>query len=821
MGSYSIQHIAQITGGKILHSADANAVVEELCTDSRRIIHPSSALFFALQTQFRNGHAYLVECYQKGVRNFVVHQQVDSSTFKDANIILVENSLTALQKLSAFHRSQFQIPVIGITGSNGKTIVKEWLHQLLHQDYNIVRSPKSYNSQVGVPLSVWAMNNEHTLAIFEAGISQTGEMQQLQQIIAPTIGIFTNLGEAHQQGFTSKEEKLKEKLKLFQQSATIICSPDRILGIENFVTNKELITWGAGANNTLQAVEIKKGLYETTLYLQWKQILSFEITIPFTDDASVDNALTCICTCLHIGTTAEQLQKRCLQLRPINLRLEIKKGLHNTTIINDSYSADLSSFEIALNLLLQQQQHPSKSMIISDFAETSAGVENTYQSIASFIQTHKIDKVISVGEQSRQYLPAYLTNIQLHSFSNVNELIDQLPVLHFKDEAILIKGARKFELERLMPLLEQKVHQTVLEVNLTAIAKNIKTIRQQILPATKLMVVVKAFSYGSGSYEIANLLQYHGADYLAVAFTDEGVELRKCGITLPIMVMNPEPVSFDVLTEHNLEPEIFSFQLLNQFETYLEQEGITNYPVHIKIDTGMHRLGFMPYEVEELCNQLNAKKYCSIQSVFSHLASSEDESDDAFTMQQAQIFDKACAAIQQSTGQHFMKHLSNTSGIIRHHQLQYDMVRLGIGMYGITSNTNHLLEEVLVLKTTIAQIKQLLPGDTVGYNRRGKITRPSVIAVTRIGYADGYPRNLSNGIGSMLVKGQPAPVIGTVCMDMTMLDITDIPNVQEGDEVIVFGRGISVNELAIKSNTIPYEILTGINQRVKRVYYEE
>jgi Alr-MurF fusion protein len=821
MGAYSIQHIAQITSGKILQSADVTLIADELCTDSRRIIHPSTALFFALQTPFRNGHAYIANCYQKGVRNFIIHEQADLRSFKDANVILVENSLTALQTLSAYHRNQFQIPVIGITGSNGKTIVKEWLYQLLHQDYNIVRSPKSYNSQVGVPLSVWAMSSHHSLAIFEAGISQTGEMQQLQKMIAPTIGIFTNLGEAHQQGFTSKEVKLKEKLKLFQNCNTIISSPDRVAGLENFITTQELITWGHSSNNTLHILEIKKELHQTILHLQWKQTLPFQIIIPFADDASIDNSLTCICACLHMGIATEQLQKRCLQLRPINLRLEIKKGLHNTTIINDSYSADLSSFEIALNLLLQQQQHSLKSIIISDFAETGTGAGNTYESVAALIQSHKIDKVISVGEHSKQYLPNHLTNIQLHSFLNVSELIDQLPSLHLKDEAILIKGARKFELERLMPLLEQKVHQTVLEVNLTAIGKNIKTIRQQLLVTTKLMVVVKAFSYGSGSYEIANLLQYHGADYLAVAFTDEGVELRKCGITLPIMVMNPEVVSFDMLTEHDLEPEVFSFQLLHQFEQYLEQEGINNYPVHIKIDTGMHRLGFMQHEIQELCIKLSTKKYFTIQSVFSHLASSEDESDDAFTMQQAAIFDKACAAIEQSTNQTFLKHLSNTSGIIRHPQLQYNMVRLGIGMYGVTSHPNHLLEEVLVLKTTIAQIKQLQPGDTVGYNRRGKITHPSVIAVTRIGYADGYPRNLSNGIGSMLVKGLPAPVIGMVCMDMTMLDVTDIPGVEEGDEVIVFGKGISVNELATKANTIPYEILTGINQRVKRVYYEE
>ncbi len=485
MGSYSIQHIAQITGGKLLLSSNEEAVVDELCIDSRRIIHPSSAIFFALSTEFRNGHSYINDCYKKGVRNFIVHQPIDLKLLQDANVILVENSLTALQQLSTYHRSQFQIPVIGITGSNGKTIVKEWLYQLLYQNYHIIRSPKSYNSQVGVPLSVWAMNNHHTLAVFEAGISQTGEMQQLQQIIQPTIGIFTNLGEAHQQGFANKEEKLKEKLKLFQLAETVICSPGGVAGIEQFISPKKCITWGTDTENALQIIGITKQTHETSFLLNWKQTLPFTITIPFTDDASADNALTCICTCLHLGIQVEELQKKCLQLRSVNLRLEIKKGLHHTTIINDSYSADLISFEIALNLLQQQKQHRKKSIIISDFAETSAGPDNIYAAIAALIQSHKIDQIISVGEQSKQYLPAHLQNIQLRSFTDVTELIEQLPALQLKDEAILIKGARKFELERLMPLLEQKVHQTVLEINLTAIAKNIKTIRQQLLPATK------------------------------------------------------------------------------------------------------------------------------------------------------------------------------------------------------------------------------------------------------------------------------------------------------------------------------------------------
>ena len=820
MPQYSIQQITNMLQADLLQQSATSYTIDHLQIDSRRIIHPHTSLFFALQTGRRDGHDFIKECYYKGVRNFIIQKKIVTTDFPDANFLLVIDTLESLQKLAAWHRSQFKLPVIGITGSNGKTIVKEWLNQLLSDQYHIVRSPKSYNSQVGVPLSVWQIKEDHTMGIFEAGISHTGEMEKLQHIIQPTIGILTNIGEAHDEGFTDKQQKLDEKIKLFSASDIIICSTEKLSGLT--VNANNLFNWGFHESNKLVLQKIEKKISSTDIIFQHQNIIE-QISIPFTDDASVENTITCLAVCLYLEVPINLLKEKFEQLRPVSLRLEIKAGIHHTTIINDSYSADLSSFVIALNMLQQQRQHPVKTLILSDFPLPASQENEVYGAIANLIQTHHVTRLITVGEKSKHYFGTLISEtVQQQHFLSTNELIEHVSSLGFHNESILIKGARVFELDRVAQLLEQKTHQTVLEINLSAIARNIKEYQKKLKPSTKIMGMVKAFSYGSGSYEIANLLQFLKADYLAVAFTDEGVELRKAGITLPIMVMNPEPVTFDALTEHNLEPELFSFSILHAFEEYLEQEAITDYPVHLKIDTGMHRLGFMKHELTDLCDQLKKKNYFSIQTVFSHLASSEDEKEDAFTLQQAKEFEDACSFIQSQLQYPFIRHLDNSNGTLRHPQLQYDMVRLGIGMYGISSHAGQLhLEEALKLKTTIAQIKHLQPGDTVGYNRKGKITKPSVIATVRIGYADGYPRNLSNGKGYMLVNNQPAPVIGTVCMDMTMLDITDIKNVKEGDEVLVFGSSLSINKIAAWSETIPYEIMTGINQRVKRVYFEE
>lgn len=824
MPQYTISAISEIMKGRLTQQA-GDAVIEHLQIDSRKIIHPASSLFFALVTPHRNGHQYIEEVYKKGVRNFVVSEKPAVSALAEVNFILVEDTLKALQQLAAHHRQQFSIPVIGITGSNGKTIVKEWLNQLLEDKFNIVRSPKSYNSQIGVPLSVWQMHEAHELAIFEAGISQSGEMGNLSTIIQPTIGIFTNIGEAHQEGFVSIEEKVSEKALLFSNTKQVVFCSDYEL-INHALSGVKKFDWSKKKPAVLSIDTVEKHHNQTIIRaIYWQENIS--ITIPFTDDASVENAVHCWAVLLLLGVENSLIQKKMLQLRPIGMRLEMKKGINNCTVINDSYSADLSSLQIALNFLSQQKQQVKRTVILTDFLQSGKTDKELYSSIAYELHRNNITRIIGIGEKIKQ-LPEYFTlkekeRTSTRFYHSVNDFIDDFDPNHFAGELILLKGARAYELEKISRLLEQKTHQTVLEINLNAVVHNLKEFRKVIQPATKIMAMVKAFSYGSGSYEIASLLQYHKTDYLAVAYADEGVELRKAGITLPIMVMTTEEETYEAIAEYNLEPEIYSFNILESFAGFLHREGLQSYPVHIKLDTGMHRLGFMPDEINELCEQLKHKSYFKVQSVFSHLAASEDASYDSFTLEQYDLFCKAAETIEKSLGYSFIKHIDNSAGILRHPQLQLDMVRLGIGLYGINSSQSSRmhLQEVSSLKTTVAQIKNIKAGETVGYGRKGKVDKDSTIATVRIGYADGYSRKLGNGVGKMLINGIAVSVIGNICMDMTMLNITGIDNVQEGDEVIVFGENLPVTEVAKAAGTIPYEIMTGISQRVKRVYYEE
>jgi alanine racemase len=821
MGVYPLHTIATVIRGTYLQKKNTAALITQLCTDSRRIVHPESALFFAIETNQRDGHGFLRMAYEKGIRHFVIHRSMDPAPYPEADLILVENTLAALQLLATYHRLQFpELPVIGITGSNGKTIVKEWLYQLLHMQFQIVRSPKSYNSQIGVPFSLWQIESKHTLALIEAGISERGEMDKLATMIQPTIGVLTSLGDAHREGFNSREEKLQEKALLFQKTEVLIL-PESLLNQLSGTKSNTCITWGESDNSTLQ---VKKRILQddsVLLLLSWHK-QKFELLVPFTDEASLQNVLTCCCVCLQLGLSAEVLSTRIPQLKPVHLRLELKKGIHQCTILNDSYSADLTSFDIAFHFLSQQRQHQKKSVILSDLVLPREELEESYQQLAQMIGSYGIRKVVAIGTVAPNYLSRFLpAGTEFFCFDNTDSLIRQLHSLSFHQEALLIKGARSFELERLLPYLEERIHETVLEVNLPALSRNLKKIRSLLKPGVKTMAIVKAFGYGSGTYEIANLLEEQGVDYLAVAFADEGVALRKAGISLPIMVMNAEPQTFELITSYALEPELFSFGIFRAFYEHLEKEGCTNYPVHIKIDTGMHRLGFVKEEWGKVADMIQTD-LLSVQSVFSHLVASEDPIADVFTKEQAQLFEEACSVLHHSVRSPFLRHLSNSSGILRHPELQYEMVRVGIAMYGITGNNTPVqLEEVLTLRSTVAQLKHIKPGDTVGYNRKGVVTRPSVIAIIRIGYADGFPRHLSNGIGKMLIRGKEAPVIGTVCMDMTMLDVTDIPDVQEGDAVLIFGKERSIHHLAVDAGTIPYEIMTGISERVKRVYIEE
>lgn len=831
--SYNIQDIATLIKGSLLGEPDENPV-EHILLDSRKIIFPATSLFFALQGPRRNGHQFIPELYDKGIRYFIVGDQPEPGLFPGAAFVVVKDTLAALQQLAAHHRKQFSIPVIGITGSNGKTIVKEWLYQLLENRYNIVRSPKSYNSQIGVPLSVWQMNDTHTLGIFEAGISQSGEMQKLEKIIQPTIGIFTNIGEAHSEGFLNIRQKVNEKLQLFKNVGTLIyCKdyPSINEGIASYIQQLRLgndaekikfFSWSTKTDATLSITSILKHEQQTYITATYKEE-ELSIRIPFTDDASVENAITSWCVLLYLGLPNDFISVRLAKLAHVAMRLELKKGINNCSIINDSYSADMSSLKIALDFLSHQQQHEKRTVILSDILQSGRNEKDLYQEIAELLQQKKINRLIGIGQQvsKQQQIFEKIAGMQVLLFSSVDAFKKTFYQLHFSNETILLKGARIFAFEQISQLLEQKVHQTVLEINLDALKHNLKQFQQLLQPSTKLMGMVKAFSYGSGSYEIANHLQFHKVDYLAVAYADEGVELRKGGITLPIMVMNPEVTTFDALVQFNLEPDIYSFGLLDEFSEFIRQEGIAKFPVHIELETGMNRLGFALDALPQLSAALQQAPF-AIQTVFSHLAASEDPSQDAFTRQQGKLFIDACAELQKALGHTFIKHIVNSAGISRHPQLQLDMVRLGIGLYGVDSGHAHLdLQEVSTLKTTIAQIKHIKKGETVGYNRRGVAKKDSVIATVRLGYADGYPRRLGNGVGHMLVNGKPAPVAGSICMDMIMLDITGIADVEEGDEVIVFGKDLSITKVAEWAGTIPYEIMTGISQRVKRTYFEE
>jgi len=819
---YSIQQISQIIQGESLLPEPA-VVIEHLLTDSRRIVFSSSTLFFALRTSRKDGAEFIEELYEAGVKSFIVHTSFNAAAYTGANFILVEDTLLALQQLAAYHRKQFNIPVIGITGSNGKTIVKEWLYQLLNEDYTIVRSPKSYNSQIGVPISVWQMNDKHTLAIFEAGISQLGEMKRLENIIQPTIGVLTNIGEAHNSGFSSKKEKFSEKWKLFTNASTIICNTgnELIKQVVSHEDEKEIFNWSYILAK-LQITSIEKRSTTTTVTAKYLNE-TISVTIPFTDNASIENGITCWCFMLHLGILNNVIEQRMLKLEAVEMRLQLKKAINNCAVINDSYSNDLSSLEIALDFLQQQSGNQKTTVILSDLGETTNSEEQYFKVVHALAQ-HKIQKFIGIGPKINAYQATFRQMLpEVHFYASVEEFIHHFQFVGFKNEAILLKGARVFEFERIDLLFEQQVHQTVMEVNLSAMVHNLKEYQRNLKPATKVMAMVKAFSYGSGTAEVASVLQFHKADYLAVAYADEGVELRKAGIKMPIIVMNPEIITFQAVVEYNLEPEIYSFTILKAFTDYLIKEGLQQFPVHIKIDTGMHRLGFETSNVEELCKLLHQNQHLVVKSVFSHLVASEDSAHDEFTNQQVQLFTTACNAIESSLRYPFIKHISNSAAIFRHPHLQFNMVRLGIGLYGVDSVAEKQLPlmPVATLRSTIAQIRNVKKGESVGYSRKGIMQTDGKVATIRIGYADGYNRRLGNGVGKVWINGQLAPVIGNVCMDMTMLDVSGIDKINEGDRVEIFGPNISIQSVAQWCDTIPYEIMTGISQRVKRVYFEE
>ena len=794
--------------------------ISTLITDSRRISNATRALFFALSNR-RDGHEFIKVAYDSGIRNFVVSNS-KMPDLPGSNFLLVDDVLAALQKLAAWHRANYNLEVIGVTGSNGKTIVKEWLYQLMSPDKNIVRNSKSYNSQIGVPLSIWQINEYNNLGMFEAGVSTVGEMHRLEQIIKPGIGILTHIGPAHDEGFENRAQKLKEKLGLFRNCKLVVGNYELLAENQRAPFGQKLFTWSEVDGKADLLVFEKITTSGNTSIQGLFTGMNIDCSFRFSDGASIENIITCWATMLAMGYQPGIIKQRISRLGPVSMRLELKSGINKCSIIDDSYNSDLQSLEIALNFLGQQNQHPKKTLILSDIFQSGLPEAELYRQIADLVTAQKIDKFIGIGETIVKYQD-YFTTPKQHFYGHTSHLLQQLSKLRFSDETILIKGSRVFELERISQALVQKAHETVLEINLNGLINNLNYYRSKLNPGVKVMAMVKAFSYGSGTFEVANVLQYNNVDYLAVAYIDEGVALREAGITLSIMVLNPEPSGFNKLIDFELEPVIYSFNLLDEFLRFANGKLLISYPVHLKIETGMHRLGFRNIDLIELCHQIKANMFISVQSVFSHLAASEAPQHDDFTKQQISLFEQAAELIQIELGYKVIRHLSNTSGISRWPQAQYEMVRLGIGLYGVdaaVSSSENGLVPIASLKTSIAQVMHVRAGETISYGRSGSLLKDGTIATVRIGYADGYLRAFGNGVGRMLVNGQLAPTVGNITMDMCMLDISDI-KVSEGNEVIVFNAEYRIETLALQIGTIPYEILTNVSQRVKRVYFYE
>ena len=820
--SSSIEEIASAVGAERI--GDTPAAIDWILTDSRSLCFPEETLFFALKTKRNDGHKYIADLYRRGVRNFVVSEvPSEASGFEHANFLKVPNPLKALQRLAAKHREKFQVPVIGITGSNGKTVVKEWLYQLLGSSRVVTRSPRSYNSQIGVPLSVWLMNERTEVGIFEAGISEMGEMETLKPIIQPTIGILTNIGGAHQENFPSLQDKCMEKLQLFKDCDVIIYNGD-----DEFVSScvtKSLFTareiaWSMkDAERPLFIEKILKDDTGTTVKYRYLGFFK-EYRIPFIDDASIENSLHCLAAALYLMVSPEEIAERMLRLEPIAMRMEVKEGKNNCILINDSYNSDFVSLDIALDFMSRRTEDKGRkrTLILSDMLESGQTGKQLYKQIADLAHSRGVDHIIGVGEEISASANRF--DIEKHFFRTTTELLESGLLDTLRNEVVLIKGARTFHFDEITDLLELKVHETILEINLNALVDNLNYYRNKLKPETKMVCMVKASAYGAGSFEIAKTLEDQRVDYLAVAVADEGADLRKAGISSPIIIMNPEITAFKTMFDYRLEPEVYSFHLLDELIKAAEREGVTSFPIHVKIDTGMHRLGFVPDEVPRLVERLHRQTAVIPRSVFSHLVGSDAERFDAFTHQQIEAFDRASQMLQEGFKHKILRHICNTAGIERCPEAQFDMVRLGIGLYGIDPYSNRILHNVTTLKTTILQIHDVPADETVGYSRKGVLARDSRIAAIPIGYADGLNRHLGNGHAYCLVNGKKAPYVGNICMDVCMVDVTDI-DCKEGDKVVVFGDSLPVTVLSDILDTIPYEILTGVSNRVKRVYYQD
>lgn len=822
--AYTISEIAKIL--KIKNIPNPDYKISYLLTDSREAFNSEETLFFALKTKNNDGHKYIEELYRLGTRNFVVETiRPEWEKLEGANLLQVKNTLTALQVVAAFHREHFKIPVIAITGSNGKTIVKEWIYQILASERRFTRSPRSYNSQIGVPLSVWQLNENTQIGLFEAGISMPNEMTKLQRIIQPTVGVFTNIGDAHQENFQSLKQKCLEKLELFVNCDVIICEEGNPLldeCLEETCLSQKSFTWSYNLRSSSPLLIQSIDRMDTFSYITYSFLgLPFTIELPFTDDASIENVTSAIAVSLYLTTSIDIIQAKVKQLEPVAMRLDVRQGKNQNIIVNDAYNSDINSLKIALSFLGQQATEDSqkKTLILSDILQSGYSDEALYRSVLDSARAANVEKIIGVGKHISQQQHIF-ENIPHAFFETTEEFIESGIWNDFHAETILLKGSRSFEFERIAELIEQKTHETVLDINLDAVVHNFKFYRSRLKPETKIVCMVKADAYGSGAAEVAKILQYHKCDYFAVAVAEEGVQLRKAGIKTPIIVLNPEVGGFNQLFESYLEPEVYNFRILEAFIREAQRRGISDFPIHIKMDTGMHRLGFTAEDMPKLIQRLNSQKALRVISTFSHLAASESWTFDEFTNEQIASFKLLADTLQNGLDYPVWRHILNSAGIERFPEEQMDMVRLGISQYGVSASGLLGLMNVCTLRTTILQIKHIKAGETIGYGRKGKLDYDADIATLRIGYADGLSRQFGNGCGKVLIKGKLVPFVGNICMDLSMIDVTGL-DVKEGETVIVFGDDHTVVDLAKEINTIPYEILTSVAARVKRIYFRE
>ncbi|WP_333660289.1 bifunctional UDP-N-acetylmuramoyl-tripeptide:D-alanyl-D-alanine ligase/alanine racemase [Chishuiella changwenlii] len=821
MKNYKLNQISSIVNGTLF--GDENVIINQIFFDSRMIVHPANGIFFALHGNQKDGHQYIEDAYQKGIRNFVVHEKLEH--FANANFILVNNPLQALQNWAKYHRKQFNLPVIGITGSNGKTIVKEWLNQLLWKNFSIARSPKSYNSQFGAALSILQITEKNNLGIFEAGISLPNEMEKLEEIIQPTIGVLTKIGEAHLENFENQDELIQEKLKLFTHVEKLVFNIENEKVYQAILENEHLskidkFSYGYSDFATLKIEHIESFLANTEISILHNQE-KFTYSIPFTDDASIKNSLICLTTLIALNVDYKLIKEEFSLLLPIEMRLEIKEAINHSILINDTFNSDLNSLRIGLNVLNQQPKE-KKSLVLTDILQSNLSDKDLYQEAANLVNAYHFDEIVLIGEKITLFKNLFQSYVR--SYNSTEEFLEQFKHQNVDNEAILLKGARPFKLEKISSELETRSNDSVLEINLQNLVENINVYRSMLRPTTKLMCMVKANSYGTGSFEVAKTLQNNGVDFLGVAIADEGKELREAGITIPIIIMNPEQSSYSTVIDYQLEPEIYSLRVLKLFIQKLQEKQISSaYPIHLKLETGMNRLGFHEDDFDELIRILKNNSQVYVRSIFTHLATADMPEEKDYAKYQLNRFDKSYESITKALDITPIKHALNSPGIVAYKEHQYDMVRLGIGMYGYSEYTDFMekyLKPVVRFKTVISQISELEAGETVSYGRRFTAERKTRIATLPVGYADGIRRSLGNGKASVGINGKLAKIVGSICMDMMMVDVTDI-NCKEGDEVTIFGNSPSIADVARWLETIPYEVLTSVSQRIKRVYYKE